>query len=260
MDINNLANQNIAKVGHSNYLFPHANRCSWGPRKINDIEMIYQVEGRGTYREENHLLNIGKNEVLFIPPDRKHVFSCSAIPESAISCIHFAPAGKIPDLMPLKINAAADPEILMLFKRVSIEYGNKDLLRQMLARKMVEELLVRIIIIRNEDPMPKNPQRIRSAVNYIKDNKNQNICRKNIADSIGVTSEYLNYLFKRNLSTTPMEYLNRLRIDQAKELLLANTWSISQIAYTIGYKDPLYFSRVFKKIEGVSPRKFRDIL
>ena len=58
-----------------------------------------------------------------------------------------------------------------------------------------------------------------------------------------------------------MKYLTGLRIDKAKDFLADENLPVSEIAYLVGYSDPLYFSRIFKKTEQVSPQQYRkDIL
>ncbi|MEP0365540.1 MAG: AraC family transcriptional regulator [Cyclobacteriaceae bacterium] len=64
--------------------------------------------------------------------------------------------------------------------------------------------------------------------------------------------------FKKEFSDTPAHYFNSQRIKKAKELLKLTDINISQIAYEIGYNDPLYFTRLFKKREGLSPTEFRN--
>jgi transcriptional regulator GlxA family with amidase domain len=60
------------------------------------------------------------------------------------------------------------------------------------------------------------------------------------------------------LKTSPQEYLINFRIEKACELMQANLLSIGDIARSVGYDDPLTFSKVFRKLKGVSPSKFRS--
>lgn len=58
------------------------------------------------------------------------------------------------------------------------------------------------------------------------------------------------------MGLSPMQYLNNQRMEKAKDFLLSNTMTISNIAHLVGFDDPLYFSRVFKKYTGVSPQMY----
>ena len=63
--------------------------------------------------------------------------------------------------------------------------------------------------------------------------------------------------FKKTFGDTPSNYITKLRMEKAKELLILSDLSVSEIAYDTGFNDPLYFTRLFKKREGITPSHFR---
>lgn len=65
------------------------------------------------------------------------------------------------------------------------------------------------------------------------------------------------YLFKEEIGMTPLAYQQTLRIKDTMSALISTRQSINEIAAQVGYENPLYFSRVFKKLVGVSPREYR---
>ena len=71
---------------------------------------------------------------------------------------------------------------------------------------------------------------------------------------------YFSYVFKQITGRTFTEYLNYLRIMKAKELLTNSNKTVSGISYEVGFNDPAYFDRVFKKEVGMSPGKYRKFL
>lgn len=75
-----------------------------------------------------------------------------------------------------------------------------------------------------------------------------------------LSESYFAHAFLRRTGTSPMKYLNRLRIETAKELLYAKNMSISQVSSMSGFRDSLYFSKLFRKSTGMSPTKFRQSL
>lgn len=64
--------------------------------------------------------------------------------------------------------------------------------------------------------------------------------------------------FKRYNGVTPMQYILNLRITNAKTLLRTTTYSVAEVASIVGYDNPLYFSRLFKKQTGLPPSEFRN--
>lgn len=93
---------------------------------------------------------------------------------------------------------------------------------------------------------------------YIKKHYTDPINTKTIADSFGFTPAYLSKLFREYKTITPSEYITSLRINKAKELLKSSrSLSIKEVAAVIGYDDPLYFGKVFKKLVGITPKTFQ---
>ena len=98
------------------------------------------------------------------------------------------------------------------------------------------------------------------ATEFIETKYHEGISPKDVADFVGLDEKYLYSIFKNYLQISVQEYLNNLRIKKAKVLLEKSELNISEISYSIGIEDPLNFSRFFKNIVGVSPRKYRETL
>ncbi|WP_338018412.1 response regulator [Lederbergia galactosidilytica] len=96
------------------------------------------------------------------------------------------------------------------------------------------------------------------AKDYIDCYYHKSISLEEVAEQIGLSSYYLSKLFKEQYQVTFIEYLTQVRLEKAKNFLLEGTLPLKEIALTIGYKDPNYFSRVFKKETGLSPREYRN--
>ena len=77
------------------------------------------------------------------------------------------------------------------------------------------------------------------------------------AGSLGVTPETLCRVFQRFARTTPYQYLLRLKINRAVDLLLGTSLQAKEVGYRLGFGDPFHFSRVFKRLQGSSPANFR---
>jgi AraC-like DNA-binding protein len=98
----------------------------------------------------------------------------------------------------------------------------------------------------------------RRAVRYVWQNYGHTLSREEIAGDLSVTPGYLTQHFRQELGITPWEYLTHVRIERAKQLLTAGRLSITEIAGEVGYNDAAYFSRVFVKETGRTPRSFRQ--
>ncbi|MEM1296713.1 MAG: AraC family transcriptional regulator [Verrucomicrobiota bacterium] len=78
------------------------------------------------------------------------------------------------------------------------------------------------------------------------------------ANACGLSQAYLSRLFKRFASEGALQYLTRLRMQHAADLLLRHSTNVQETAEAIGFSDPFHFSRVFKRVYGVSPRAFLE--
>jgi two-component system response regulator YesN len=79
-----------------------------------------------------------------------------------------------------------------------------------------------------------------------------------VAASVNLSPSHFSVIFGQEMDETYRDYLSRLRIEHAKELLRTTNLLCAEVAYRSGYNDPHYFSYVFKKNTGVSPQQFRQ--
>ena len=99
---------------------------------------------------------------------------------------------------------------------------------------------------------------VRKAMAYIHEHYAEPISRRSIAQHVNIAEDYLTFCFRQELGATPIKYLQRYRLNQARRLLLESDMSIIEIALMVGFSDAGYFSRLFHREVGVSPDKFRN--
>lgn len=80
---------------------------------------------------------------------------------------------------------------------------------------------------------------------------------KDIADYGGISETHLRRTFKQNLNISPIKYINYLKLDKAKKMLQVSNFTINEIAASVGFDDPYYFSRFFKHETGLSPSEYK---
>lgn len=91
---------------------------------------------------------------------------------------------------------------------------------------------------------------------YLDANYRKNITNQMLAVRFGFVASYLSSIFKEYYKTTPSDYMVHKRMEEAKYLLASGEEKIKDVAAAVGYEDPLYFSKVFKRYAGVSPKEF----
>ena len=99
-----------------------------------------------------------------------------------------------------------------------------------------------------------------NAVRYFHENYNKQICIEEYAAKQHMSVSWFIRNFKEYTDVTPTQYLLSLRISNAQTLLETTNYNVTEISEIVGYNNPLYFSRLFKKQVGMSPSDFRKHL
>ncbi|MGC9335035.1 MAG: helix-turn-helix domain-containing protein, partial [Anaerolineae bacterium] len=99
---------------------------------------------------------------------------------------------------------------------------------------------------------------VRQAMAYIHQHYADPISRADLARHVALSEDYLTSCFRKELGVTPIAYLNRYRVNQAKQLLTGTSKSVTEIALEVGFSDSGYFSRVFRREVGLSPDAYRQ--
>ena len=121
------------------------------------------------------------------------------------------------------------------------------------------EILRSTIALRDEENQRQSGGIVESALQYIDQNySDENISLNAVAMAINVSTNYLSAVFSQKMGRSFVEYLTQKRMSHAKQLLRQTSKRTSEIAADVGYRDPRYFSFVFKKTQGCTPREFRS--
>lgn len=112
--------------------------------------------------------------------------------------------------------------------------------------------------IREQESNSQNKKLISRALAYIDENyMHDSLSLNTVAAEAEVSANYLSAVFSQNMKKTFVEYVTEKRMEKAKKLLKSTALSSGEIAAQVGYKDSHYFSFVFKKTQGMSPREYR---
>lgn len=120
------------------------------------------------------------------------------------------------------------------------------------------EMLRKALEFREKESRSRSRDIIRQALAYIDENfADENISLKEVAGYTYVSANYFSAIFSQEMHQTFVEYLTQKRMERAKELLRQTDKRSAEVAAEVGYKDPHYFSFVFRKTQGCTPRDYR---
>ena len=98
---------------------------------------------------------------------------------------------------------------------------------------------------------------VRRAVRFIEENYGRDLPLEEVAKSVGLSPSYFSSSFKRETGKNVVEYITEYRVEKAIELLCTTNLNTSEVAYRVGFNDPKYFTRIFKRSVGVTPSLYR---
>ena len=126
-------------------------------------------------------------------------------------------------------------------------------------RGYLKEILGNAIKLRDVEAQKRSSDIIDSALKYIDRNyTDENISLDSVAVASNISANYLSALFSQKVGLSFVEYITKKRMARARQLLRNTSKRSGEIAVDIGYKDPRYFSFVFKKKHGCTPSQYRN--
>ncbi|MCL1991451.1 MAG: PocR ligand-binding domain-containing protein [Spirochaetes bacterium] len=126
---------------------------------------------------------------------------------------------------------------------------------------LVNRIMEELIWLINRNSRPKNLNvYVSKAIDYMITNTAKELTLKGVSDAVFISTFYLSRLFRHELNTTFSDYLCKIRIEKAKNILKnEKDPRIQEVAEKTGFNDPNYFAKSFKKVVGMSPRDYRKI-
>ncbi len=243
---------------------------SFGPAVRDHYLIHYILEGEGYYLVNGKRYNIKKNQGFLICPNTLTYYEASSENPWSYVWIGFngLKAKKYLNSANLnednlifeysKDNNTLRSYINEILKLKNMSFQNKlktEGLLYLFLSELVENATYKKPMIENQTDIY-----IRKAIEYIEHNYINDIKVIDIANFIGINRSYFFTIFKKKLDVSPQEFLLKYRMEKAYTLLEDDKLSISDIARSVGYKDPLGFSKIFKKVNGVSPKLYRKDL
>jgi len=227
-------------------------------------------KGEGTVFANEEAFDVKQGELLLFPPSAAHYYHRKAKCSSWFHrWIYFRPRAFWHDWLSWQIekngvfvtrnlDAETTKDLESLF--IDIEYTSKSEVpyRNDLAINLLEQLLIRCKTLQPDVMNKRLDPRVIESMNFMTQHLNEEFTIEDVSAHICLSPSRLGHLFRSEMNMSITQWRDDQRISRAKHLLLTTNYSINQIGRIVGYSDPLYFSRVFKRKSGVSPKHFRE--
>lgn len=225
-----------------------------------DYQLIYIYKGSGHFYLDNKWTTLIAGSIILFRPSVPQFYSYYANENPEIYWIHFTGnncESILKDYSIVNGNIGENTAIKHIFQDIITELQLKKLHYEDVTAELFCILLSKIhrsyhaTLHPAEDDFSIDRLIIELNTKYMND-----WSVSTMADFCKFSESYFSHTFKCRMNISPMQYLNSLRIEKAKEFLTSNSLSVGAIAKLVGYDDPLYFSRVFKKNTGIAPHKY----
>ena len=124
-------------------------------------------------------------------------------------------------------------------------------------QKWFQEKMVNICRAIRDQKEDQSNSAVKKAMLYIQENYSKDISLDDVSGQVNISPYYFSKIFKEETGENFIEYLTRVRIDKAKELLVDENVSVKEAGIKSGYSDPNYFSRIFKKQMDMTPSEYK---
>lgn len=257
----------VAHVGYS--LFRKCLKTGWkiDTRTLTDHEIVLITGGQGIINLKDSVCHLKKGTLLYLSPGVEHsMYSCNDNPMSFygvhfnyINLKHFNHQWNSKEdceVLPLKIfsTVLVYEKTEELFKKLNKYWNEKSLGYELICRSTLMEILY--TILQHSEINYSSRQKIETLLTYINQHLHEKISIEMLAQMAELSPDYLSAQFKSITGFTIIQYINKCRIDQAKIMLLNDGMRIKDVAAKVGFCDEFYFSKLFKKHEGISPVHF----
>ena len=214
------------------------------------LELLYFIKGQAQIEGDHSRTLLATNDLIIYPPGFGHKESVDFTKHQEAVCLGLALR---PDFTFAEALTISDPDhqLEWLFTQLHLKYQRKnsditDQLRHLLFYYIKECC--------KNDNSDQQPISVR-VINYFEHHYREKIYQQELSDLVNVSSTYMYKIFKQETGQTPMDYLNRLRISKALDLLSRRNLTLEEIGSQVGIHDPKYFSKLFKKFAGFSYRE-----
>ena len=240
------------------------------PKGRLDYQLLYIVSGKGHFyfHGEDRVVYAGR--MVLIQPRQEQHYEYFGEDKPEVYWVHFTGSDvknilrsyNIPMDDPIFYSGASST-YSYLFKEMVHELQNCKTGYEDLLAMYLRQIFLLVQRTRQEERPTVSTyiqEEMEFARRYFNEHYNEPISIQEYAESRNMSVCYFQRNFKQIVKHTPMQYLLTIRVNNAASLLETTDYSMAEIAAIVGYEDPLYFSRLFRKIKGVSPRDYRNLV
>ena len=234
---------------------------------VGQYVLIYCVDGSGFYVVDGKRHEVKKNQYFILPIGKPHEYGSTEGHFWTVYWLHFC--GKAAHVFaegaatPQTINVTMQSRIserVNIFDEIltTLHFGDSiEDLRY--ASSLLSHFLASMRYLGQFRRAKASAEKdiVEQAIHYMRENIENRITMAEVLRYVGYSQSHFSTVFKKKTGMSPLSYFNRLKVEHACKLLKTTDLKVNMICYKVGIEDPLYFSRLFSKVMGMSPTDYR---
>ncbi|NWK55274.1 AraC family transcriptional regulator [Verrucomicrobiaceae bacterium N1E253] len=232
---------------------------------LNGHILVFCLDGRGWFSWGGERMEVAPMEVFWVPARQAHSYGSFRDGGWEIYWVHvegedvepllgWTPLSRDQPLISFTNAHALRRQFNMMLQ--SLESGFSDHVLFQLSRFMIT-LVGLLHVDAGSSRAAERRERMELAIEQMRSSVSEPLALEAYARTSGFAVSQFSSLFKQYYGSSPMAYLAELRVQRACELFDTTGMSVKEVAFALGFEDPLYFSRMFKKVAGVAPSAYR---
>ena len=239
------------------------------PEGSPQMVFIHCIEGEGWARVDENVFRVQPGEALVVPPNVPHAYGADPISPWTIYWVHMAGAKADTLVRLLEISPASatlfpghDPALPALFDRIiyllNQGYSADGL---MAAATVLHQMAAHLVTTRHRQPGGEDSHdaKIKHVIDMMNHSLDRGLTIEELARGINLSVSHFAFVFRKRTGFPALDYFIRLKMQRACFLLDTTNLSVKAIAAELGFEDPLYFSRRFRRVHNCSPVQYRAI-
>ena len=248
----------------------HSEKDIVEPHHHQIYQILYAMEDDGEITIDDNVYPFSQDYVSFISPYSAHAIKART--KLVVLIIEFGVSALGEDIQKhlleeffsqsdlIKLNPIEAGEVRRLLRKMLYEQSLGEPLNYTAIKVYLAELLFILSRSQDEPAIPDaNALRANRLRKYIDTNYFNVMNANELSSKLGVSSRYVNSIFKEHYNMTPLQYLNMVRLEKAKKILTETDNDIVSICFEVGFESLSTFYRTFKHATGTSPNRFREI-
>ena len=243
----------------------YIHRCTTPAWKLTDghvqwTEMNYIVGGSAEYTVNGTRYKVKKGDLLCTQKDTLRSFH--TYPDDLMECycvsglVYNSSFHEVPLPFPFLSHVGIHQDIISMYRNLDSTWAAREPGYELKARGLYMMILQRFLELVYFGEKTKNYNiRVKKAIKYIIEHYSEDLSVQAVGSKVGLSASYFGSIFKEETGTSFHQFLTKIRLNRAEDMLRSSEYNVSEVAWACGFSDPFYFSKVYKENSGISPSK-----